>query len=241
MNTINDVYEILDTATFAKATDSDMKRSNANVNADSSMGAMLTYGSETARLWVDDNLLDDDVKQAVEDNILYIHDKDFYGLTFTCCQIELDRLFHGGFDTGHGHIREPNSIATAAALCCIAIQSNQNDMFGGQAIPSFDHYLAPYVKRSYEKNYIKLTELFNELNEREENYARLPQLAWAQTVEQTQQAMEALIHNLNTMNSRAGAQVPFSSINYGTDTTKEGRLVTYCLLEATEKGLGRVS
>lgn len=148
MHTIEDVYSILNTATFTESEGSDMKRSNANVDTDSPMGAMLTYGSETARLWVDDCLLDEDAKSLVDENLIHIHDKDFYGLTETCCQIELDKLFKGGFDTGHGHIREPQSIGTAAALACIAIQSNQNDQHGGQSIPAFDYYMAPYVRKT---------------------------------------------------------------------------------------------
>lgn len=238
MHDIKDVYEILDTATFAKSEESDMKRSNANVNTDSPMGAMLTYGSETARLWVDDCLLPDDVKQAVEDNLIYIHDKDFYGLTETCCQIELDKLFKGGFDTGHGHIREPQSIGTAAALACIAIQSNQNDQHGGQSVPAFDFYMAPYVRKTYDKKVKHLTDVASTLGCEKADYEKITDLAWEETVRETEQAMEALVHNLNTMHSRAGAQVPFSSLNYGTDTSCWGRLVIAALLKATEAGLG---
>ncbi len=237
MHTIDEVYGILDTATFNRATDSDMKRSNANVDGDTAMGAMLTYGSETARLWVDDKLLPYDVKQAVEDNLIYIHDKDFYGLTETCCQIRLDKLFEGGFHTGHGFIREPTSITSAAALACIAIQSNQNEMHGGQSIPAFDWYMGKYVRMSYEKNVRKIEEA-QVGKSTDEDRSMIGTIAWQWTEKETYQAMEALVHNLNTMHSRAGAQVPFSSLNYGTCTDKYGRLVTKCLLLATEKGLG---
>ena len=237
MHTIDEVYGILDTATFNRATDSDMKRSNANVDGDTAMGAMLTYGSETARMWVDDKLLPNDVKQAVEDNLIYIHDKDFYGLTETCCQIRLDKLFEGGFHTGHGFIREPASITSAAALACIAIQSNQNEMHGGQSIPAFDWYMAKYVRMSYEKNVRKIEEA-QVGKSTDEDRSMIGTIAWRWTEKETYQAMEALVHNLNTMHSRAGAQVPFSSLNYGTCTDKYGRLVTMCLLLATEKGLG---
>lgn len=237
MHTIDEVYGILDTATFNRATDSDMKRSNANVDGDTAMGAMLTYGSETARLWVDDKLLPYDVKQAVEDNLIYIHDKDFYGLTETCCQIRLDKLFEGGFHTGHGFIREPTSITSAAALACIAIQSNQNEMHGGQSIPAFDWYMGKYVRMSYEKNVRKIEEA-QVGKSTDEDRSMIGTIAWRWTEKETYQAMEALVHNLNTMHSRAGAQVPFSSLNYGTCTDKYGRLVTKCLLLATEKGLG---
>lgn len=238
MHDIDDVYEILDTATFAQSEESDMKRSNANVNTDSPMGAMLTYGSEVARLWVDDTVLPQYVKEAVDDNIIYIHDKDFYGLTMTCCQIDLSQLFEHGFNTGHGHIRSPKSIGTAAALACIAIQSNQNDMFGGQSVPAFDYYLAPYVKMTYEKNVAELNRLASEFGGTPDQYSRVPEFAWNKTVEQTDQAMEALVHNLNTMHSRAGAQVPFSSLNYGTDTSRWGRQVIHSLLKATHQGMG---
>lgn len=238
MHDIDDVYEILDTATFAQSEESDMKRSNANVNTDSPMGAMLTYGSEVARLWVDDTIILQYVKEAVDDNIIYIHDKDFYGLTMTCCQIDLSQLFEHGFNTGHGHIRPPKSIGTAAALACIAIQSNQNDMFGGQSVPAFDYYLAPYVKMTYEKNVAELNRLVSAFGGKPDQYSRVPEFAWNKTVEQTDQAMEALIHNLNTMHSRAGAQVPFSTLNYGTDTSRWGRQVIHSLLKATHQGMG---
>lgn len=238
MHDIDDVYEILDTATFTQSEESDMKRSNANVNTDSPMGAMLTYGSEVARLWVDDTVLPPYVKEAVDNNLIWIHDKDFYGLTMTCCQIDLSQLFEHGFNTGHGHIRSPKSIGTAAALACIAIQSNQNDMFGGQAVPAFDYYLAPYVKMTYEKNVAELNRLVSAFGGKPDQYSRVPEFAWNKTVEQTDQAMEALVHNLNTMHSRAGAQVPFSSLNYGTDTSRWGRQVIYSLLKATHQGMG---
>ena len=238
MHTIEDVYSILNTATFTESEGSDMKRSNANVDTDSPMGAMLTYGSETARLWVDDCLLDEETKDLVDENLIYIHDKDFYGLTETCCQIELNKLFKGGFDTGHGHIREPQSIGTAAALACIAIQSNQNDQHGGQSIPAFDYYMAPYVRKTYDKKVKHMTDVLSKLGVEKGDYEKITDLAWEETVNETEQAMEALIHNLNTMHSRAGAQVPFSSLNYGTDTSCWGRLVTASLLKATEAGLG---
>lgn len=238
MHDIDDVYEILDIATFAQSEESDMKRSNANVNTDSPMGAMLTYGSEVARLWVNDTIIPQHVKEAVDNNLIWIHDCDFYGLTMTCCQIDLSQLFEHGFNTGHGHIRPPKSIGTAAALACIAIQSNQNDMFGGQSVPAFDYYLAPYVKMTYEKNVAELNRLVSAFGGKPDQYSRVPEFAWNKTVEQTDQAMEALVHNLNTMHSRAGAQVPFSTLNYGTDTSRWGRQVIHSLLKATHQGMG---
>lgn len=238
MHTIEDVYSVINTATFAQSEESDMKRSNANINTDTAMGAMLTYGAETAKMWVDDTVLPSYIKEWVDENVIYIHDKDFYGLTETCCQIELDKLFQGGFNTGHGYIREPQSITSAAALTCIALQSNQNEMHGGQAIPAIDWYLAPYVAKTYEKHLVEYTWLVNSVVDDKVELTSVPTLAWIKTREDTFQAMEALIHNLNTMHSRAGAQVPFSSINYGTCTSKEGQLIIEALLEATKKGLG---
>lgn len=235
---MNPVYEILDTATFVPANDSDMKRSNANVNADSSMGAMLTYGSETARLWYKDEVIPDYLSKAMDQGWLYCHDLDFFALTTTCCQIDLGKLFEHGFHTGHGHVRKPQSIRTAAALACIAIQSNQNDQFGGQSCPAFDHYLAPYVKLTYRKYFDELMRTMQTFGVSSSDLSRIPEIAWNKTVEETNQAMEALVTNLNTMNSRAGAQVPFSSLNYGTDTSKWGRQVTRSLLKATWDGLG---
>lgn len=235
---MNPVYEILDTATFVPANDSDMKRSNANVNADSSMGAMLTYGSETARLWYKDEVIPEYLSEAMDQGWLYCHDLDFFALTTTCCQIDLGKLFEHGFHTGHGHVRKPQSIRTAAALACIAIQSNQNDQYGGQSVPAFDHYLAPYVKLTYRKYFDELMSTMQTLGVSSSDLSRIPEIAWNKTVEETNQAMEALVTNLNTMNSRAGAQVPFSSLNYGTDTSKWGRQVTRSLLKATWEGLG---
>lgn len=228
MHVIDDVYEVLNTATFVDAEESDMKRSNANIDTNSSMGAMLTYGSEVAKMWVDDVLLPEDIKQKVDENILYIHDKDFYGLTETCCQIELDKLFKGGFNTGHGYLREPQSIGSAAALTAVAIQCNQNEQHGGQSVPAFDWYMAPYVEKSFEKNKAKLAEIGVDDEE----------IAMKWTQNDVEQAMEALIHNLNTLHSRAGAQVPFSTLNYGTCTSKWGQMVIWGLLKATENGLG---
>lgn len=237
-HTIEDVYDVLSTATFSHSETSDMKRSNANINADSPMGAMLTYGTETARMWIYDETLPEDAKQGIEDNLIYIHDMDFYGLTETCCQINLAKLFEKGFNTGHGYVRPPKSIGTAAALTCIVIQSNQNDQHGGQSIPAFDHYLAPYVEMTYTKNMEELNQMVAKLGGTSEQYGRVAEMAWNRTVDQTDQAMEGLIHNLNMMHSRAGAQVPFSSLNYGTDMSVWGRQVTKSLLKATHEGMG---
>ncbi len=233
-----DIYHDL---TFIDAADADIKRENANIDADTSMGTMLKYGSEGSNYFVNNYILPKDIAAAHVGGDIHIHDKDFYMLTETCCQIDLLRLFKNGFSTGHGFLREPNSIASYAALACIAIQANQNEMHGGQSIPNFDYSMAPGVKKTFNKEYKCALEQYMTLKgcgETEEAKAYAEETAWKRTDRMTYQAMEALIHNLNTMNSRAGAQVPFSSVNYGTDTSKEGRMVIKNLLLATQAGLG---
>lgn len=212
----------------------DEKRSNANVNGDTAMGTMLQIGSEASKALYLDNMIPEDIANAHINGDIHIHDLDFYKLTETCCQIDLLKLFKGGFNTGHGTLREPQSINSAAALAAIAIQSNQNDQHGGQSIPAFDYYMAPYVRKSYEKNLALVANINFNLKKTEMEYK-----AWELTEKQTYQAMEAFIANLNSMHSRAGAQVPFSSINYGTDTSKEGRMLIRQLLLATQAGLGK--
>ena len=252
------------------------------------MGTMLKYGSEGAKYFVDNYVLPKDIAKAHINGDIHIHDKDFYMLTETCCQIDLIKLFKDGFCTGHGYLREPQSIMSYASLACIAIQANQNEMHGGQSVPNFDYSMAPGVARTYIKEFFSaLTEIIaakldmaypdaKAVAERIKAEAEAPTLttngsygeilgewfdrggdaggltreqlvrcseqaaeaAWARTDKMTYQAMEALIHNLNTMNSRAGAQVPFSSVNFGTDTTPEGRMVIKNFLLATEAGLG---
>ena len=272
--------------TFKDARDSDIKRENANINGDTAMGAMLKFGSEGAKQFYDMYVLDPRFAQAHADGDIHIHDKDFYTLTTTCCQIELRSLFKDGFSTGHGTLREPNDIASYAALACIAVQANQNDQHGGQSIVDFDYGMAPGVQKTFVKRYranlARALELLGgvdtaedmtrelldkaaevggkpTLEENAQHRAALLSLlteqvgdaaladrmltfaqkkAWEETDRATYQAMEALIHNLNTMNSRAGAQVPFSSINYGMDTSPEGRMVMRNVLLATEAGLG---
>ena len=272
--------------TFKDAIDSDIKRENANIHGDTAMGSMLKFGSEGAKQFYDMYVLDPRFAQAHREGDIHIHDMDFYTLTTTCCQIELSTLFRDGFSTGHGYLREPQDITSYAALCCIAIQANQNDQHGGQSIVDFDYGMAPGVKKTYIKrfrmNMARALELLvgDERAEQdaEEIIAALKAQGLAPTLVPTQeqqdalrallmekandeavvqhimdfskahaeqetdratyQAMEALVHNLNTMNSRAGAQVPFSSINYGMDTSPEGRMVMKNLLHATEHGLG---
>ncbi|MCF6460184.1 anaerobic ribonucleoside triphosphate reductase [Clostridium sp. Cult3] len=278
------VYEDL---TFKEAEDVDIKRENANIDGNTAMGTMLKYGSEGAKQFYDLFVLNPAHSKAHKNGDIHIHDLDFLTLTTTCCQIDIVELFKGGFNTGHGYLREPKDIQSYSALACIAIQSNQNDQHGGQSIPNFDYGMALGVRKTYIKAYrqnlLKSIELLiedvdlkdnvnNIFNVLEKEYDLVPTLndsgeyeqkeaeylkellnddeiveriqsfakrnAYKDTDRRTYQAMEALIHNLNTMHSRAGAQIPFSSINYGTDTSPEGRMVMKNLLLSTEAGLG---
>ena len=217
--------------------DSNLKRDNANINGDTAMGAMLQYGANTAKEYYLDTMIDPDIAKMHREGYIHIHDLDFYGWTTTCTQIELRKLFKGGFDTGHGHLREPKSIGSYAALAAIAIQSNQNDQHGGQSIVDFDYAMGDGVRLTYERYLREAFEIRSALTNRID-YVWQEEYALKKTIRDTYQAMEGLIHNLNTMHSRAGAQVPFSSINYGMDTRWEGRLAVEQLLLATEAGLG---
>lgn len=313
-----DIYKKL---TYAPAATEDLKRENANIDGDTAMGTMLKYGSEGSKFFIDNYILPKDISAAHQNGDIHIHDKDFYMLTETCCQIDLIPLFKNGFSTGHGHLREPNSIESYSALACIAIQANQNEMHGGQSSPNFDYVMAQGVIKTYRKEYEKAfaayIQIKAEYSDEETNSLTrhildavnlTPRMAKAEafkdalagldytalfpksavpceskpsntatahtavdapqsifltgttpaaikslalaahtyaarhaqktTNRRTYQAMEAFIHNLNTMNSRAGAQVPFSSINYGTDTSAEGRMVMKNLLLVTDAGLG---
>ncbi|MDR2179473.1 MAG: anaerobic ribonucleoside triphosphate reductase [Synergistaceae bacterium] len=238
--------------TFKEAQDNDLKRENANIDGDTAMGTMLRYGSEGAKQFNEIFVLHPEHAAAHKEGDIHIHDMDFLTLTTTCCQIDLDALFKNGFGTGHGTLREPNHIQSYAALACIAIQANQNDQHGGQSIANFDYALAPGVRKTYaqlharnlEKAHKLLSDprLFPDLQDRPDLQDQARAFAREETEREIQratyQAMEALVHNLNTMHSRAGAQIPFSSLNYGTDTSPEGRMVTKNLLLATEAGLG---
>lgn len=284
MNTrLMKIYEDL---TFKEAKDNDTKRENANIDGDTAMGTMLKYGSEGAKQFYEMFVLKPEHAKAHREGDIHIHDMDFLTLTTTCCQIDIEKLFKGGFSTGHGFLREPNDIQSYAALACIAIQSNQNDQHGGQSIPDFDYGMANGVKKTYRKLYwTNLGKMLNLLfdiedgveqvkaigaeimekdgiypiladdngyKDKEREYLRnivdedsidkLQKKATKYANEEirraTYQAMEAFVHNLNTMHSRAGAQIPFSSINYGTDTSPEGRMIIENILLATEAGLG---
>ena len=284
MNTrLMKTYEDL---TFKDAAENDVKRENANIDGDTAMGTMLKYGSEGAKQFNEMFILDPKHAKAHIEGDIHIHDMVFLTLTTTCCQIDLDKLFEGGFSTGHGYLREPNDIQTYSALACIAIQSNQNDQHGGQSVPNFEYAMAkgvrkPYAKR-YRENLAKALDFTSELDDTsqvafditrqvKEEKGLIPVLAndngyqeaeaeylsaflddksvkqiqkfavkhsKHETERATYQAMEALVHNLNTMHSRAGAQIPFSSLNYGLDTSPEGRLVMEKIMLATEAGLG---
>lgn len=231
------VKDIFDNITVLQAKDSDLKRDNANINGDTPMGAMLQYGANTAKEYNLDYLIKPEIAKLHREGWIHIHDLDFYAWTTTCTQIELRKLFKGGFDTGHGHLREPKSIGSYAALAAIAVQSNQNDQHGGQSVVDFDYAMADGVRCTYEKYLKEANDICNDLGSEDATWVQ--SYAYLKTERDTYQAMEGFIHNLNTMHSRAGAQVPFSSINYGTDTSWEGRLAVEQLLLATEAGLGQ--
>ncbi|MCL1846734.1 MAG: anaerobic ribonucleoside triphosphate reductase [Coriobacteriia bacterium] len=282
------LMQTIDKITHSDARDFDVARENANIDADTAMGTMLKYGSETAKQYYQMSVLSEAHAKAHREGDIHIHDLDFYTLTTTCCQIDMTKLFKGGFSTGHGVLREPSDITSYSALACIAIQSNQNDQHGGQSMPSFDYDMAIGVRKTfrrfYRKNLMAALDLLADLEPPKEtvdalcarveaetglwpalvmdvNYtaaernaltaefqlgkqtigriqAYAVKQATKDTDRATHQAMEAFIHNLNTMHSRAGAQTPFSSINYGMDTTAEGRMVIRNILLATEEGLG---
>lgn len=231
------VKAIFDNITVSQAKDSDLKRDNANINGDTAMGAMLQYGANTAKEYNLNWLIPQEISVLHTDGWIHIHDLDFYAWTTTCTQIELRKLFKNGFNTGHGHLREPKSIGSYAALAAIAIQSNQNDQHGGQSIVDFDYAMGDGVRLTFNHYLREGMALRDELNlSVDTKWAR--EYAMRKTRRDTYQAMEGLIHNLNTMHSRAGAQVPFSSINYGMDTSWEGRMAIEQLLLATKAGLG---
>ncbi len=258
------------------AHEEDLKRENANIDGDTAMGTMLQYGSTISKEFTKAYLMKPKFAEAHDEGDIHIHDMDFMAMgTTTCCQIDLNRLFKGGFSTGHGHLREPNDIMSYSALAAIAIQSNQNDQHGGQSIPAFDYFMAPGVLKTFKKQFKqmiydyldfsdfkhfismdkiskdidKLTTIefdingifekyYNESEEVKKIFSMAYHKAYEKTDRITYQAMEAFIHNLNTMHSRAGAQVPFSSVNFGTDHSPEGRMVIKNYLLSLDAGLG---
>lgn len=238
-----------------EAKNNDITRENANMNADSPAGMMMKFASETTKPFVDDYLIDGEVRQAVKNNYIHIHDKDYYPTkSLTCVQHPLDRILHNGFVAGHGESRPAKRIETASVMTCISLEMAQNEMHGGQAIPAFDFYLAPYVRASYIEEVKTIEQVSGEdlsslYNCEIEDYLkkdldglkgkeRYRQHAINRTVNRVHQAMEAFIHNMNTIHSRGGNQVVFSSINYGTDTSAEGRCVIREILNSTYEGVG---
>ena len=281
------LMKAIEEITFEDASDADIKRENANIDGNTAMGTMLQYGSAVSKEFCKTHILKPEHSYAHDNGDIHIHDMDFFNMgTLTCCQIDLKKLFEGGFSTGHGFLREPNDIMSYGALASIAIQSNQNDQHGGQSIPFFDYGLAKGVYKTFRKLYIsnmsKALKLFKDIDNKEaiknivckiedenlklglekneyyinkekeilkeefnidEDIAKKIQdfaynEAYEETDRQTYQSMEGFIHNLNTMHSRAGAQVPFSSVNFGTDTSEEGRMISKNLLLCLERGLG---
>lgn len=234
------IKKIFDEITGSDSKTCNLKRDNANINGDTAMGAMLQYGANSAKEYYLEYEIPPEIARLHRKGWIHIHDLDFYDWTTTCTQIELRKLFQGGFNTGHGYLREPKSIGTYAALAAIAIQSNQNDQHGGQSICDFDYAMGDGVKITYEKYLKQAHEIIDSLGDEIDGDWSDWCRDWAMdhTRKATYQAMEGLVHNLNTMHSRAGAQVPFSSINYGLDTRWEGRMAMEQLLLATEAGLG---
>ena len=233
----------------------DVTRENANMNADTPAGMMMKFASETTKPFVDDYLLSEEVRDAVQHNYLHIHDKDYYPTkSLTCVQHPLDNILDHGFTAGHGSSRPAKRIETASVLACISMETCQNEMHGGQAIPAFDFYLAPYVRSTYREEVKNLEQLYGEdfadlMDADIDDYLQLPldnlegrervkQHAINKTVGRVHQAMEAFIHNMNTIHSRGGNQVVFSSINYGTDTSAEGRCIMREILKSTYEGVG---
>ncbi|MCM1036633.1 MAG: anaerobic ribonucleoside triphosphate reductase [Bacteroides sp.] len=238
-----------------EAKSTDVTRENANMNTDSPAGMMMKFASETTKPFVDDYLLTQEARDAVRHGYIHIHDKDYYPTkSLTCVQHPLDRILEYGFIAGHGESRPARRIETASVIACISLETAQNEMHGGQAIPAFDFYLAPYVRASFVEEVKNLERLYGEdfsdmyevvlkdfehrdldgLTGRE----RVMQHAVNRTVSRVHQAMEAFIHNMNTIHSRGGNQVVFSSINYGTDTSAEGRCIIRELLHSTYEGVG---
>lgn len=233
----------------------DITRENANMNADTPAGMMMKFASETTKPFVDDFLLSNEARDAVKNGYIHIHDKDYYPTkSLTCIQHPLDKILQNGFKAGHGASRPAKRIETASILGCISMETVQNEMHGGQAIPAFDYYLAPYVRRTFIEEVKKEEELLEKdlsklYDAKIEDYIKKPldglkdekrdlQAAINSTVNRVHQSMEAFIHNMNTIHSRGGNQVVFSSINYGTDTTPEGRCVIREMLISTEEGVG---
>lgn len=240
---------------IVNAESNDITKENANMNAETPAGMMMKFASETTKAYTDDELISDEAREAVDNNYIHIHDKDYYPTkSLTCLQHPLDRILKNGFRAGHGSSRPAKRIETASIIGCISMETVQNEMHGGQAIPAFDYYLAPYVRNTYIEEIKKLMEFTNEdytnlFSAKINDYIKQPldsfigtdrvkQQAINKTVDRVHQSMEAFIHNMNTIHSRGGNQVVFSSINYGTDTSAEGRCIIREILNSTYDGVG---
>lgn len=246
------VYQVYDSIVNAES--NDITKENANMNAETPAGMMMKFASETTKAYTDDCLLSDEAREAVDGNYLHVHDKDYYPTkSLTCLQHPLDKILQNGFRAGHGSSRPAKRIETASIIGCISMETVQNEMHGGQAIPAFDYYLAPYVRASYIEEIKKLedyddTDYSEYYNYDIEDYVddeaiigRYPKQvkkAIRETVKRVHQSMEAFIHNMNTIHSRGGNQVVFSSINYGTDDSPEGRCIIREILKSTYDGVG---
>ena len=238
-----------------EAKNNDVTRENANMNTDSPAGMMMKFASETTKPFVDDYLLTSEAREAFRNGYIHIHDKDYYPTkSLTCVQHPLNNILSGGFIAGHGESRPAKRIETASVIACISLETAQNEMHGGQAIPAFDFYLAPFVRSTFIeeiKNIEALTgeDLSGLYDAEVKDFIQQPidsltgterylQHAVNRTAGRVHQAMEAFVHNMNSIHSRGGNQVVFSSINYGTDTSAEGRCVIRELLNTTYEGVG---
>ena len=240
---------------IVNAESNDVTKENANMNAETPAGMMMKFASETTKAYTDDELISSEAREAVDNNYIHIHDKDYYPTkSLTCLQHPLDRILNNGFRAGHGSSRPAKRIETASIIGCISMETVQNEMHGGQAIPAFDYYLAPYVRSTYIEEVKKLMEFTGQdytalFDTKIDDYIkesldeltgqdRVKQQAINKTVDRVHQSMEAFIHNMNTIHSRGGNQVVFSSINYGTDTSAEGRCIIREILNSTYDGVG---
>ena len=254
------------TMSVVNAIPNDITRENANMNADTPAGMMMKFASESSKQFTYDMLLSEKTKDFMYRNLIYPHDLDYYPTkSLTCLQHPIDKILKNGFSAGHGSSRPAKRIETATIISCISMETIQNEMHGGQAIPAFDFYLAPYVKLTFKEEIKKANNidlsisyeelerdafnkiehdgdyLYEDISKHGEFYTtkeRIIQTAINYTIDRVHQALESFVHNMNTIHSRGGNQVVFSSINYGTDTSPEGRCIIRELLKSTYQGVG---
>ena len=241
---------------FEKLSASNVQNQNANVDEKSFGGRMGEANSATMRKLALDYCLSDMARENHLNNRIYIHDLDHYVVgDHNCLSIPFDDLLANGFNTRQADIRPANSINTAFQLVAVIFQLQSLQQFGGVSATHLDWTMIPYVRKSFRKHYINglkyievidNEELFNHIPENasieDEEYQVYPkayQYAMDMTIKETQQAVEAMYHNLNTLQSRSGNQLPFTSINYGTCTLPEGRMVIEALLNGSLKGIGK--